>query len=66
MNKHSASKPVLLVLYPYPVSEFLYSLMELDYFEPYCDVIVWDVSTLANPTFASALTYARASRSNIV
>ncbi len=66
MNKHSASKPILLVLYPYPVSEFLYSLMELDYFEPYSDVIVWDVSMLANPTFASALTYARASRSNIV
>ncbi len=66
MNKHSASKPILLVLYPYPVSEFLYSLMELDYFEPYSDVIVWDVSMLANPTFASALDYARASRNNIV
>ena len=66
MNKHSASKPILLVLYPYPVSEFLYSLMELDYFEPYLDVIVWDVSMLANPTFASALDYARASRNNIV
>ena len=66
MNKHSASKTILLVLYPYPVSEFLYSLMELDYFEPYSDVIVWDVSMLANPTFASALDYARASRNNIV
>jgi len=66
MNKHSASKTILLVLYPYPVSEFLYSLMELDYFEPYCDVIVWDVSMLANPTFASVLDYARASRNNIV
>ena len=66
MNKHSASKTILLVLYPYPVSEFLYSLMELDYFLPYCDVIVWDVSRLTNPTFASALTYARASGNNIV
>ena len=66
MNKHSASKPILLVLYPYPVSEFLYSLMELDYFEPYLDVIVWDVSMLANPTYASALDYARASRNNIM
>ena len=66
MNKHSASKPILLVLYPYPVSEFLYRLMELDYFLPYCDVIVWDVSMLTNPTFASALTYARASGNNIV
>ena len=66
MNKHSASKTILLVLYPYPVSEFLYSLMELDYFSPYCDVIVWDKSMLTNPTFASALTYARASGNNIV
>lgn len=66
MNKHSASKPILLMLYPYPMSEFLYSLYELNNFSPYCDVIVWDVSRLTNPTFASALTYARATRSNIV
>ena len=66
MNKHSASKPILLVLYPYPVSEFLYRLMELDYFLPYCDVIVWDVSRLTNPTFASALNYTCATRSNFV
>lgn len=66
MNKHSASKTILLVLYRYPVSEILYSLMELDYFSPYCDVIVWDISMLTNPTFASALTYARASGNNIV
>ena len=66
MNKNSASKPILLVLYPYAVSEFLYNLMELDYYSPYCDVIVWDVSRLTNPTFASALTYARDTRSNIV
>ena len=66
MNKHSASKTILLVLYPYPVSEFLNSLIELDYFLPYCDVIVWDISMLTNPTFASALTYARVSRNNIV
>jgi len=66
MIKHSASKPILLVLYTYAVSEFLYNLMELDYYSPYCDVIVWDVSRLTNHTFASALTYARAARSNIV
>ena len=66
MNKNCASKPILLVLYPYAVSEFLYNLMELDYYSPYCDEIVWDVSRLANPTFASALTYARATRSNIL
>ena len=40
--------------------------MELDYFLPYCDVIVWDVSRLTNPTFASALNYTCATRSNIV
>ena len=66
MNKHSATKPILLILYPYPVSEFLYNLMELDYFLPYCDVIVWDISRLANHKFGSALTCARATRSNIV
>ena len=66
MNKHSASKPILLVLYPYPMSEFLYHLYELNNFSPYCDVFVWDISMLTNFKFASALTYARATRSNIV
>jgi len=66
MNKHSARTQILLVLYPYPMSEFLYNLYELNNFSPYCDVVVWDISMLTNPTFASALTYARASRSNIV
>ena len=40
--------------------------MELDYFLTYCDVVVWDISMLTNFKFASAQTYARASRSNIV
>ena len=66
MNKHSASKPILLVLYPYPMSEFLYNLNELNNFSPYCDVVVWDISMLTNLKFASALTYARATRRNIV
>ena len=66
MNKHSASTQILLVLYPYPVSEFLYNLYELNNFSPYCDVVVWDISRLANPKFASALAYARATRGNIV
>lgn len=66
MNKHSASTQILLVLYPYPMSEFLYNLYELNNFSPYCDVIVWDISMLTTFKFASALTYARASRSNIV
>ena len=66
MNKHSASKPILLVLYPYPMSEFLYHLYELNNFSPYSNVVVWDISMLTNFQFASALTYARATRSNIV
>ena len=48
------------------MSEFLYNLYELNNFSPYCDVVIWDLSMLTNFKFASALTYARASRSNIV
>ena len=66
MNKHSASTQILLILYPYPMSEFHYNLYELNNFSPYCDVVVWDIPRLANPKFASALDYARATRSNIV
>ena len=66
MNKHSGSTQILLVLFPYPMSEFLYNLFELNNFSPYCDVVVWDISMLTKFKFASALTYARASRSNIV
>ena len=66
MNKHSASTQILLVLYPYPMSEFIYNLYELNNFSPYCDVVIWDISMLTNFKFASALTYARATRSNIV
>jgi len=66
MNKHSASTQILLVLYPYPMSEFLYNMYKLNNFSPYCDVVVWDISMLANPKFASKLTYARATRGNIV
>ena len=40
--------------------------MELDYFLTYCDVIVWDLSRLANPKFASTLAYARYTRGKIV
>ena len=48
------------------MSEFLYNLYELNNFSPYCEVVVWDISMLTNFKFASAQTYARASRSKIV
>ena len=48
------------------MSEFLYNLMELSHFAPFCEVIVWDLSLLTNPTFAQSLAYERTPRTNVI
>ena len=48
------------------MSEFLYNLGELSHFAPFCEVVVWDLSLLTNPTFAQSLAYERTPRTNVI
>lgn len=66
MTKDISKVPILLVLYPYKMSEFLYNLGELSHFSPFCEVVVWDLSVLTNPKWAQALSYERTARSNVI
>lgn len=37
MKKKDKLQPKNIVIYPYIVSDFIYDLLELDYFKSYCD-----------------------------
>ena len=58
--------PLLVVIYPYKFNEFLYTLLELECYPPYCEVVVWDLSQLVNQKFSNAVTSIRSRRSNVV
>lgn len=66
MLEHTENTPLLLVVYPYKFSEFHYSLYELTYFYPHCEVLVWDISLLVNRKFANAIVSERSQRTNVV
>ena len=66
MTNNISNVPILLVLYPYKMSEFLYNLHELPQFPPFCEVVLWDLSLLINPQFSKALAYERSTRSNVI
>jgi hypothetical protein len=50
-----ADKPdkefLFVVIYPYKFTNFLYGLLELNDYKPYCDVIVLDISMITTPKF---------------
>lgn len=56
---------MLLVIYPYKFHDFVYDLLELGFFQPYCDVQVLDVSPVTSPRFAKAISAARSSREGV-
>ena len=56
----------MVVIFPYRFNEFYYTLYELNYFPPYCEVAVWDVSQLVNRKFSDALASERSQRPNVV
>ncbi len=61
-----ANSPLLVVIFPYKFNEFYYTLYELNYFPPYCEVAVWDVSQLVNRKFSDAIASERSQRPNVV
>lgn len=48
-------KQLLVILYPYKFSKFLWNSMELDYVTKYFDVKVWDFSMVLNRKFAKSI-----------
>ena len=66
MNEDKPKVPILLVLFQHKLGEFFYNMFELPQFEPFCEVVVWDLSLLTNPKWAQALSYERSARSNVI
>ena len=48
-------KQLLVILYPYKFSKFLWNSMELDYITKNFDVEVWDLSLVLNRKFAKSI-----------
>jgi hypothetical protein len=48
-------KQILVVLYPYKFSKFLWNSMELDYISRNLDIEVWDLSLVLNRKFANSI-----------
>jgi hypothetical protein len=44
MTRKNSPIPMFVVIYPYKFNDFLYDLMEIEYFKPYCEVAIWDIS----------------------
>ncbi len=66
MVDRPANTPLLLVMFPYKFTEFYYTKLELNYFPPYCEVAVWDISQLVNRNFSDAIAGERSQRPNVV
>ena len=66
MVDRPANTPLLVVMSPYKFTEFYYTKFELNYFPPYCEVAVWDISQLVNRNFSDAITSERSQRPNVV
>lgn len=66
MIKQATNIPLLVVVYPYKFHEFHYSLYELDYYFPYCEALVWDVSQLVNRRFADAIASEQSQRKTVL
>ncbi len=56
----------LVVIYPYKFHDFVYDLLELSEFKPYCDVVVWDISPITAPGFAKAVSAKRSPRNDVI
>ena len=58
-------QPIYIVIYPYIVSDFIYDLLELDYFKSYCDVEVWDVTLFINPNLSKKLSISTSDKKEV-
>ena len=57
---------LVVVIYPYKFTDFVYDLMELDEFNRYCHVFVWDISTITTPKFSKGVSANRSKKNEVV
>ena len=66
MPEDVMKKPLFVVIYPYKFTDFVYELMELNYFKRYCDVLVLDISPITTPKFANGVRAERSKKSEVI
>lgn len=66
MVERTASIPLLVVICPYKFNDFYHTAWELNYFPPYCETAVWDVSQLVNKKFGDAIASGGSRRQNVL
>lgn len=64
--RRGRTRPLLVVIYPYTFHDFLYHLLELEYFSRYCEVEVWDISALTTPHFSRVVNPTKAVSEGVV
>jgi len=65
MSINNKANHILVVIYPFKFTDFVYHKLELDYFEQYCEVEVWDISQITAPNFAKAVSVERSGKTNV-
>lgn len=60
------NKPLFVVIYPYKFSDFIWQYYELDAFELFCDVEVWDLSLFSSSEFSKSISSPRSVKKQVV
>jgi hypothetical protein len=60
------NKPLLVIIYPYKFTDFVFHKLELEYFTKYSDVSIWDISHISTPAFANAVITERSSYKEVL
>lgn len=66
VSEDVTKKPLFVVIYPYKFTDFVYDLIELNYFKRYCDVLVLDISPITTPSFSKGVSAERSKKSNVI
>lgn len=60
------NRPVFVVIYPYKFSDFIWHYYELDAFELYCDVEVWDLSLFSSSEFSKSISSTQSLKKQVI
>lgn len=61
-----SARPLFVVIYPYKFHDFTWSLLELDYFKPFVDILVLDISLITTPGFSKDISAKRSVRDEVI
>ena len=48
-------KPLFLVIYPYVVTDIIYTQYDLNNFKPFCEIIIWDISKIIDLKYSKSI-----------